>query len=294
MTMFPVNQRLSESPFHISDTFPFHINTPAIRSRYPAHRHDYLELSFVIEGSGYQLINGKKCPMMPGTCSFLLPFQVHELFADSPPLRLYNCMFAPEFLFPSWGTSGGLRDLLFTDEELPPYVQVEGDERERFGTLAQTMLTEFRSDSLWRNELIRNKLSEFLIHFDRLRRQTTAEWKSASESRSKSIWPIVHYVHTHYDDAITLNGLAEMFGINRSHLSAEFKRQLGLNFVRFLHEIRIRHACSLLACTDMSIFDIAVEVGFGSFKSFSRIFSELKRMTPGEYRKRFATDAPLS
>ncbi|MDF2723117.1 MAG: AraC family transcriptional regulator [Paenibacillus sp.] len=84
MTMFPVNQRLSESPFHISDMFPFHINTPSIRSRYPAHRHDYLELSFVIEGYGYQLINGKKCPMMPGTCSFLLPFQVHELFAVSP------------------------------------------------------------------------------------------------------------------------------------------------------------------------------------------------------------------
>ncbi|MDF2723118.1 MAG: AraC family transcriptional regulator, partial [Paenibacillus sp.] len=174
---------------------------------------------------------------------------------------------------------------------MPPYVQVEGSVREQLGVLALTMLEEFKSDSLWRNELIRNKLSEFLIYFDRLRRQNPAEWKPAHGGRSKSIWPIVHYVHTHHEDSITLNGLAEMFDINRSHLSAEFKRQLGLNFVRFLHEIRIRHACSLLACTDISIFDIAIEAGFGSFKSFSRIFSELKRMTPGEYRKRYAADA---
>ncbi|PYI55639.1 helix-turn-helix transcriptional regulator [Paenibacillus flagellatus] len=69
--------------------------------------------------------------------------------------------------------------------------------------------------------------------------------------------------------------------------TSKFKRHTSLIFVQFLHEVRIRHACSLLVCTDMSVFDIAIEVGFGSYPSFLRIFLELNGVAPGEYRKHY-------
>ena len=34
----------------------------------------------------------------------------------------------------------------------------------------------------------------------------------------------------------------------------------------------------------MSIAEIAMEVGYGSFKTFSRVFREHKGMTPSQYR----------
>lgn len=289
MTFFPINQRLSESPYPISDLFPFHINIASVKSHYPAHRHDYLELSFVIEGTGYQLINGKKYPMIPGTCCFIMPYQIHELFSETPRLRLYNCMFDPNFLTPSSSGHLGLNDLLFAKEDWVPSVQVGGIQCELMIAMAQNMLDEFKTDGPWRIELIRSKLSEFLIHFDRLRRQAGSKLNAISSSRHNSIWPIVHYVHTNYGKLITLSSLAEHFGVNRSHLSAEFTKHLGINFVRFLHEVRIRHARSLLISTEMGIFDIALEVGFGSFKSFSRCFRELNGIAPSQYRKRYHT-----
>lgn len=289
MTFFPANQRLSESPYRIKGSFPFHINIPVIETNYPAHRHDYLEMSLVIEGDGYQMINGKKCPMTPGVCSFLLPYQVHELHATSAPLHLYNCMFDPDFLLSGSHGRTGLWSLLFAGEELPPYVLLQGKEQVYLQSIAQMMLEEFENQQLWSKDLIKNKLSEFLIFFDRLRRRELRQGQAllAGEPCSTSIWPIVHYVHNHYREPITLSNVAERFGVHHTRLSTEFVKHVGMNFIPFVHEVRIRHACSLLTSTDISIYNIGLEVGFNSIKTFSRVFRQLKGVAPREYRLRY-------
>ncbi|WP_158289383.1 AraC family transcriptional regulator [Paenibacillus flagellatus] len=295
MTRFPMTRNLysTESCFNISPYFPFHIVVAALTQKFPVHRHDFLELSLVIEGEGRQVINGVTYPMAPGTCTFLLPFQVHEIVpGPSKPLRLYNCMFDSDFLFQSSGAGLGLKDLLFPQEKWVPSVRFTAELYEFVKSLMHGMLTEFVGGELWRDELLRIKLSEVLIRFDRQRRsESTADpAKTGGSAHADSIWSVIHYMQTHYQEPITLSGLADVFELNSSCLSADLKRHTGLNFVRLLHEFRVRHACSLLACTDMNVFDIAFEVGFGSYPSFLRIFRELKGVAPGEYRKRFQTN----
>lgn len=294
MATFPVNQRLSEEPIDIPGSFPFHIAIATIDSHYPPHRHDYLEISLVIAGNGSQIINGEHVSMSPGVCTLLLPYQIHELMAGSEPMVLYNCMFDPDFLlFGSHGKSG-LWNLLFNSEELPAYVRTSGTVRDQLQQITRTMHEEFMARSQWGRDLIKNKLSEFLIYFDRLRRQehvaTDLDATPPNGSCHYSIWPIVHYVHTHYGDMITLSSVSELFGMHPSRLSSEFAKHVGMNFIPFLHEVRIRHACSLLISTNITITDIGIEAGFNSFKSFSRVFKQLKGATPREYRQRYQID----
>jgi len=89
----------------------------------------------------------------------------------------------------------------------------------------------------------------------------------------------------HYHEEITLSSVAGHFHISPSHLSELFKKHLGENFVHFLHELRVRHACRLLLSTDMTVSDIALEAGFGSYNTFSRVFRESQGVTPTEYRQ---------
>ena len=49
MTLFPLN--LSSLP-NTKDTFPINISINEIQSFYPAHRHDFLEFSLILEGKG--------------------------------------------------------------------------------------------------------------------------------------------------------------------------------------------------------------------------------------------------
>ncbi len=63
---YPRFDRLGNLAFHIGDYYYIYLQP------IQAHRHEFLELSLVIEGEGCQIINSRKYPMRPGTFTFLL------------------------------------------------------------------------------------------------------------------------------------------------------------------------------------------------------------------------------
>jgi AraC-like DNA-binding protein len=287
MTIFPMY--LSEFPNRQS-SFPFHLSINEIHSYFPSHRHDYLEFSFVIEGRGTEIINGKRHDMKPGTFTFILPYQIHEIHADpDAPLKLYNCIFGMDLILESNVKNFALNGHLFdhSDErELPPFVQLNDEFMNQINAILEEMLNEYQGEKPWKDIMIKSKLLEILVIFERIRQYSfSAFTRNEGVAKKNAIWPIVHYVHTHYQENITLTGLARQFYVSVPYLSELFKQQIGQNFVAFLHEVRIRHACSLLKSTDLSISDTAMEVGYSSFKTFSRVFREYKKMTPTEYRR---------
>ncbi|MBP1994007.1 AraC family ligand binding domain-containing protein [Paenibacillus eucommiae] len=101
-------QYLKEYP-NMHTSFPLHLSMNRLVSGYPAHRHDFLEFSFVIAGSGWEKVNGVRHPMTAGTFTFVLPYQVHEIFTDpGSTLVLFNCMFKMDLLMKSVKGSGRL------------------------------------------------------------------------------------------------------------------------------------------------------------------------------------------
>lgn len=285
MTFYPDNKQLTAySTF--SKRLPLILTVNEVQRHFPAHRHDFLEFSLVIDGEGYELINGKRHPMKPGTFTFLLPYHVHEIFTVSQqPLRLYNCMFDLNFMFQTPESGPGLKDLLFTKRALPASIRLNADHFDQMTSLLEDMMREYNGNGLWKNDMLRIKLAEVLIRFDRIRRTEESDRGGEIAANPRSVWSIVHHIYLHYREPLSLSELAGLFGMSPSHLSEEFKKHMGITFVRFLHEIRIHHACSLLASTNIREYDIALEVGFGSYKTFSRLFRELKGVTPRDYRR---------
>jgi AraC-like DNA-binding protein len=107
-----------------------------------------------------------------------------------------------------------------------------------------------------------------------------------SSPQGSLIWKVLAYIHAHYREPLSLGDIARIYGLSVPYLSSEIKRRAGVTFTRLLQDIRMRHACSLILSTDMSHLDVALEVGFNSFKTFSRLFRERMGMTPSDYRKR--------
>jgi AraC-like DNA-binding protein len=281
---------LTEYP-RMQASFPFTIDIHKVERSFPPHRHDFLEISLVIEGKGVEIINGVGHEMKPGTLTLVLPFQIHELRSEpGSPLRLYNCMFSAELLAGGHDYLAGFKDLLLSEEDgRPTYCQLEPSQSEPLARLMKEMIEEYYREEPWRHALLKVKLTEALIHVDRLR----TEWhkhKGAAIPQERgdmpaAIWKVIHYMHIHYRERLALSGLAEEFHFNETYLSEQIKRYAGKSFVNLLHEIRIRHACSLLASTDMTVSDIAYEVGYGSANTLFKAFRRYKSMTPAAYRK---------
>ena len=56
-------------------------------------------------------------------------------------------------------------------------------------------------------------------------------------------------------------------------------------FSNYLNKIRIEQSKLLLKNTDSSIVEIAMEVGFEDQSYFSKVFKNLTKMTPKQYRQ---------
>ncbi|KQX62989.1 AraC family transcriptional regulator [Paenibacillus sp. Root444D2] len=282
--MYP--QYLFEYP-NIDSDFPFHMKKKKYTS-VPSHRHDFIEFSFVLEGKGKERINGTEHDMLPGTIVLLLPYQIHEYQADADEtLLMYICNFDMKLLTSGPESAWGLHEfLLGRDNTQPAHIQLQGKAYEEGLRLWERIYNEHDSSLAWRPIMLRSLLLEALSLFVRNSdNHETARTERQCTVSSKDIWSVVQYVYDHYLDPLSLTSLSEQFHIHPTQLSTHFGESFGIHFVDFLHELRIRHACSLLISSNLPISHVAYESGFSSYPTFSRTFLRIKGMTPSQYRK---------
>ncbi|MBD2847244.1 AraC family transcriptional regulator [Paenibacillus sp. IB182496] len=91
-------------------------------------------------------------------------------------------------------------------------------------------------------------------------------------------------IEEHYAHDLSLAMAAEKLGISQSHLSQLFKDEVGATFIQYVTQFRVDAAKRLLAKTELTISEIAKEVGYGNAQQLIRVFKKLEGGTPGEYR----------
>lgn len=97
---------------------------------------------------------------------------------------------------------------------------------------------------------------------------------------------VIAYIEQNYSDPdLTIQTVITRFNLTAQEVNKLLLLHLEKNFDAALHSIRINRACEYLLTTDMSILDIAIEVGYSNIKTFNRNFAKLKNMTPGSFRK---------
>lgn len=96
---------------------------------------------------------------------------------------------------------------------------------------------------------------------------------------------ILNYLMNHYQEQITLQGLADKLYLSNAYLSKYIKKNFGMSFLKLLNNIRMEHAVSELLYSEKTVVRIAMDNGFSNLAGFNRTFREIYNMTPAEYRK---------
>lgn len=104
-------------------------------------------------------------------------------------------------------------------------------------------------------------------------------------SGANIIEDVTDYIDHNYMQPLKLESIAMLFGYNSSYLGKLFTSEKGENFNAYLDEVRIRESLKLLSDTDMKIYEIAAQVGYGSVDYFHQKFRKRMHMSPAEYRK---------
>lgn len=246
----------------------------------PAHFHKHFEILLVMEGSLVMYVDGERRELSVGDGVYISPNVIHSYERNGECKRFITC-FEPECM----GTFG---DIMLKYKPRHPFIsseQMHGLFDDPFKTVTELWIGYKRSKNGDTESLdyisylsAHNKFVTSLLSVTGL-----AEAKQTGKNRYNEALRIC--CENFGDEKFNAPALAKAMNISESGVHKLFAKNMHMSVKHYIADLRITKACELLECTDMSISEIALHVGYGSIRTFNRVFSENMKTSPGEYRK---------
>jgi len=102
---------------------------------------------------------------------------------------------------------------------------------------------------------------------------------------SKNVRQVITIVNQEYVEDLSLTQVANRLHLNPVYLGQLFKKEVHTSFSKYLNQYRITQAKEMLAHTDESISNIALEIGYTNSGYFYKNFRLICDISPKEYRR---------
>ncbi|MEU2350254.1 AraC family transcriptional regulator [Modestobacter sp. NPDC049651] len=109
---------------------------------------------------------------------------------------------------------------------------------------------------------------------------------AASEDSNRRMLRARDAMDRRYAEPLDVPTLARIAHVSEAHFIRTFRAAFGETPHRYLQRRRVERAMWLLRCTDRTVTDICMDVGFSSLGTFSRVFREVVGEPPSVHRRR--------
>lgn len=96
---------------------------------------------------------------------------------------------------------------------------------------------------------------------------------------------LLNYIRQHYREDISLDDLANYVGLHPNYVCTIFKKNTNQSYLTCLHKERLLVAKKLLKETELTVEQVAGEVGYASASQFARVFKKYEGISPSSVRK---------
>jgi AraC-like DNA-binding protein len=251
----------------------------SISVNHKMHWHEFYEITFVLDGHGSQILNGKQLPLRPGTIFFLIPTDIHRVSpAPGNTLEIFNFMFTEELL------TEDLRQLLLKDE-LEYYTVLESHRFKAVEAAFCTINTELGQKKPGQGIVIRGALEHIAVELVRSCMENNALAGAGLPGlHAPSIQRALSYINNSYRKPLTLEEAAEQAQLAPNYFSECFHKATGVSFQTYLNNLRMKFAAAMLISSDLPITDICYASGYNTLSHFTRAFKNKYGLTPTSYR----------
>ena len=105
------------------------------------------------------------------------------------------------------------------------------------------------------------------------------------ENNEPRVAAAIHVMERHIDDPIAMTHIAREVGISIRMLEYLFRQTLNMSPAAYYRRLRLQTARRLVVDTRLRLQEIAIRTGFNSLSSFSRLFRNYYRQSPGDCRR---------
>lgn len=254
-----------------------------------SHDHDFLELTYVVQGQATHRIDDRTSVIRQGDY-FIVDYGVKHEYAQigQVPFVVINCLFLPRLIDETLSNCRRFQELAdnylikFNYRSLSdrPTGLIYHDQDGHIGQLITRLSKEYNEKQVGHQEIMRCQLIEIIINT--MRRVYRADDEPEG---SELVQYIIAQVEKNFMEKLSLAELARKCCYSLAYVSKRFKEETGTTFQHYLQSVRIRESCRLLANTSKKITEISGLVGYSDAKFFNRLFKEQMGMTPREFKK---------
>ncbi len=264
------------------------VRTHARFCHFPKHRHNYIELVYMCEGSTTHFINDKKIILEKGELLFLSQNATQEIFEADESDICVNFIILPEFFDTTLAMLGEeenlLRDFFVSclrgNDSTIPYLHFKVSNIIPVQNLVENLIWTLTNKQSNKRSI--NKVTMGLLILQLL--NNVDKMTIGKDNLDQDILVKTYeFVEENYKDG-ELTDLAEKLGYEISWLSRKIKDLTGQTYTEIVQSKRLGQSAFLLKNTNLSVSDIGFNVGYNNLSYFYKIFKERFGMSPKEYR----------
>ena len=250
------------------------------------HDHDFVEMVYIIEGTGRHYINDEEFAIKAGNLLFVNYGCTHAFLVDDQ-LVAYNLMIRVDYFIENMIKDNNLFYMLALtsfekiQQELndkSPLVFFDYSEREEIFNLFRNIEIELSQEELGKSSILDSYINIILCKVFRK--------IFMKNIRQELLIPqeIIDYISEHFNEKLSLGELSQKCFYSPAYFSRLFKKTFNMSFTDYIMDIRLKRCCELLKDSNYTIEKIMEECGFFDKNTFYERFKNKYGCTPSEYR----------
>ena len=284
------------------------LKTPAHRTKLPAvlsatradnqipqhhlpHLHDAYEIMLILSNGVSCRLGEETIPVARGSLMLFNSADLHGILSENnAPVTRYVVYFQPQFIAHLSTRRTQLLECFYLRPAPHPQLLPlnEAQLQDCIALLdALVAATHETMDTYGQDVRCQMQLAALLLFVNA--RYRDRHQLSSSAPEMAVIYDIVHYIHQHLDEKITLGTLAAQFLRSERDLSRAFHAALGTSLSEYVVKCRLARATDALS-QGMRVEEVCERVGFQNLSHFSRTFKQHIGISPKQYALRHSTD----
>ncbi len=251
--------------------------------KYP-HSHDFFEVLFLDEGSGYHVINSNRYKINPPCIFFMSPGQAHKLEFSSD-IKGYIFLFTSDFFLINQANHNRLIEFPFfftIQQDNPPLLLKKASDTLFLKSLFLRGIETTENETSLSPDVIRSLLELILCTCASLYKDN-----SSIPSKGKGSVLVKRFfqlVEENYQKNIRISEYAEMLAVTPNHLTQTVRILTGKPSAHFIRDKQLLEIKRLLVHSNLGVSEIAHQLNFTDQSYFTKFFKKNTGETPKSFR----------
>lgn len=261
-------------------------------TEFPAHWHEVVEVVYVLDGSLRVGVNSEIYTMGPKDILLITSGDVHYFVPEPKRVNRLILHFDMAFFESTFPTAKNKRfsKVILTDRENADSNTNLNAGRSVHGLLEEQLLAiieENRTKNDAYRVAMQARLFDILVILARCvpMQVYSPQERNRHLNRLGRLENVFKYVEENYHSDISLGEISSVANFSEYYFTRFFKEATGMTFGKYMNNYRVEKAAQLLKDTDDTITEVVFKSGFGSIKTFNRVFKQTKGCSPSAYKK---------